>query len=87
MASLVAIIIADIVPADQVATFRGYVNISQIVGRSCGGVVGGWLTQAVGWRWYVHSCLQKDPVVTNVSRAKHHNLGPSSSKYHLQSSL
>ena len=53
MASLVAIIIADIVPTDQVATFRGYVNISQIVGRSCGGVVGGWLTQLVGWRWYV----------------------------------
>jgi MFS family permease len=60
MASLVAIIIADIVPTDQVATFRGYVNISQVFGRSCGGVVGGWLTQAVGWRWYVP---QKDPVV------------------------
>jgi hypothetical protein len=59
MASLVAIIIADIVPTHEVATFRGYVNIAQIVGRSCGGVVGGWLTQLVGWRWYV---LQKHPV-------------------------
>jgi hypothetical protein len=64
MASLVAIIIADIVPTHEVATFRGYVNIAQIVGRSCGGVVGGWLTQLVGWRWYV---LQKGLMAGCVS--------------------
>lgn len=53
MASLVAIIISDIVPADEVATFRGYVNVAQVVGRSYGGPLGGLLTQLVGWRWCV----------------------------------
>lgn len=79
MASLVAIIIADIVPANEVATFRGYVNISQIIGRSFGGVVGGWLTQLIGWRWYV---VQKDSVVR--MRKLTSDTGPSWSKYHLQ---
>lgn len=51
MGSLVAIIIMDIVPMHEVATTRSYVNILQTTGRTCGGFLGGWLTQAMGWRW------------------------------------
>ncbi|RSL69643.1 hypothetical protein CEP54_002092 [Fusarium duplospermum] len=45
MVCLVSIIITD------VATYRSYVNVVQTVGRSSGGAVGGFLAQAVGWRW------------------------------------
>jgi MFS family permease len=51
MGSLVAIIIVDIVPMHDVASIRSYVNIMQTSGRTCGGVIGGWLTQTLGWRW------------------------------------
>lgn len=51
MVSIVSIIITDIVPKHEVATMRSYVNVLQTTGRSCGGVIGGLLTQAVGWRW------------------------------------
>jgi MFS family permease len=51
MGSLVAIIIVDIVPLNEVASIRGYVNIMQTTGRTCGGVIGGWLTRSLGWRW------------------------------------
>nr|OQO31991.1 hypothetical protein B0A51_00333 [Rachicladosporium sp. CCFEE 5018] len=51
MASMVSIIITDIVPMQEVAVMRSYVNISATTGRSCGGVLGGVLTQAFGWRW------------------------------------
>ena len=51
MGSMVAIIIVDIVPMHDVASTRSYVNIMQTSGRTCGGVIGGWLTQTLGWRW------------------------------------
>lgn len=51
MNSMVAIIIADLVPLHEIATLRSYVNILQTTGRSVGGVIGGALTYAFGWRW------------------------------------
>ncbi|KAB8532567.1 hypothetical protein FH972_025512 [Carpinus fangiana] len=51
MVSIVSIVITDIVPKHEVSTMTSYVNVLQTMGRSCGGVVGGLLTQAVGWRW------------------------------------
>ncbi|KAF2164435.1 hypothetical protein M409DRAFT_67928 [Zasmidium cellare ATCC 36951] len=51
MTSMVSIIITDLVPIHEVASIRSYVNVLQTTGRSCGGVVGGALTQALGWRW------------------------------------
>lgn len=51
MVSMVSIIITDIVPMNEVASLRSYVNILQTVGRSAGGVIGGILTQSIGWRW------------------------------------
>ena len=51
MVSMVSIIITDLVPLHEVAVIRSYVNILQTTGRSCGGVIGGVLTQTLGWRW------------------------------------
>lgn len=46
-----SIIITDIVPKREVATWRAYVNIAMTLGRSLGGPVGGWLSDTIGWRW------------------------------------
>lgn len=54
MVSVVSIVITDIVPKHEIASMRSYVNVLQTMGRSLGGVLGGWLTQVVGWRWCVH---------------------------------
>lgn len=51
MVCLVSILITDLVPMHEVATLRSYVNVVQTVGRSCGGAVGGYLAQVLGWRW------------------------------------
>ncbi|KAL6248669.1 hypothetical protein RBB50_004924 [Rhinocladiella similis] len=51
MTALVSVIIADMVPVRDVATWRSYVNVAATSGRSLGGPVGGWLTETVGWRW------------------------------------
>jgi predicted MFS family arabinose efflux permease len=48
-----SIIITDIVPKREVATWRAYVNIAMTLGRSLGGPLGGWLSDTIGWRWYV----------------------------------
>ncbi|KAF4513598.1 hypothetical protein G6O67_000848 [Ophiocordyceps sinensis] len=46
-----SVIILDIVPKKDVAHWRACVNVAMTLGRSAGGPVGGWLTDAVGWRW------------------------------------
>ncbi|KAJ5915323.1 hypothetical protein N7454_011077 [Penicillium verhagenii] len=46
-----SVIITDIVPRREIATWRAYVNISMTLGRSLGGPVGGWLSDTAGWRW------------------------------------
>ncbi|QKX63807.1 uncharacterized protein TRUGW13939_10978 [Talaromyces rugulosus] len=51
MATMAAVIIADIVPRRELATWRSYVNIASTVGRAAGGPVGGALTDLLGWRW------------------------------------
>lgn len=53
MVCMVSILLTDLVPLQDVALYRSYVNIAQTVGRSCGGAVGGYLTETIGWRWYV----------------------------------
>ena len=57
MVSMVSIIITDLVPLHEVASMWSYVNILQTTGRSCGGFIGGLLTQTLGWRWQVR-CLE-----------------------------
>ncbi|CAJ2504949.1 Uu.00g123430.m01.CDS01 [Anthostomella pinea] len=51
MIALVAVIIADILPVREIATWRSYVNVIATLGRSCGGPIGGWLVDTIGWRW------------------------------------
>jgi MFS family permease len=53
MVSMVSIVVTDLVPLREVASLWSYVNVLQTTGRSCGGFLGGWLTQTLGWRWYV----------------------------------
>ncbi|KAF5855778.1 hypothetical protein ETB97_008439 [Aspergillus alliaceus] len=60
MVSLVSIILTDMVTPDEVAVLRGYANVSNVVGRSLGAPLGGYLIGAVGWRW---SFLGQIPVV------------------------
>lgn len=52
---VVAILLTDLVPVHEVALYRSYVNVIQTIGRSCGGAIGGYLMQMIGWRWYVSS--------------------------------
>ncbi|KAJ4405468.1 hypothetical protein N0V91_005208 [Didymella pomorum] len=51
MTTLVSILIVDLVPLRDVATWRSWVNIAATTGRSIGGPLGGWLADSVGWRW------------------------------------
>jgi MFS family permease len=51
MTSLVSILITDLVPLRDVASWRSYVNIVATTGRSIGGPLGGWMADTVGWRW------------------------------------
>lgn len=51
MTALVSILITDLVPLRDVATWRSWVNIVATTGRSIGGPLGGWLADTVGWRW------------------------------------
>ncbi|KAL6703416.1 hypothetical protein ACN47E_009675 [Coniothyrium glycines] len=51
MTALVSILITDLVPLRDVATWRSYVNVVATTGRSIGGPLGGWLADVVGWRW------------------------------------
>ncbi|KDE85424.1 putative transporter [Aspergillus oryzae 100-8] len=51
LVSLVSVILTDMVPADEVALLRSYANVFNVVGRSIGAPLGGYLIGAVGWRW------------------------------------
>lgn len=54
MTSIVSFLVADLVPKRDIAAYRSYVNIVQTLGRSCGGPLGGWLAETIGWRWLVN---------------------------------
>ena len=51
MTSLVSILITDLVPLREVASWRSYVNIAGTMGRGLGAPLGGLLADLVGWRW------------------------------------
>ena len=53
MTVLVSITISDLVPIRESGAWRAYVNVAATTGRSFGGPLGGWLADAVGWRWSV----------------------------------
>lgn len=64
MTSVVAIIVTDIVLPEDVAAVRSYVNVVQTTAKSCGGVVGGFLTDVLGWRWVF--LVQVPPILLAV---------------------
>ncbi|KAL1608007.1 hypothetical protein SLS60_002946 [Paraconiothyrium brasiliense] len=47
MTALVSVLITDLVPLRDVATWRSYVNIAATTGRSIGGPLGGWLADTL----------------------------------------
>ena len=51
MTVVVSILIVDLVPTIEIASWRSYVNVVGTTGRSLGGPLGGWLADTVGWRW------------------------------------
>ncbi|KAL1615332.1 hypothetical protein SLS54_009113 [Diplodia seriata] len=67
MSALVSIIITDLVPLRDVASWRSYVNIISTTGRSLGGPVGGWFADTIGWRWTF--LAQVPPMVVAIALA------------------
>ncbi|KAM0806628.1 putative Major facilitator superfamily (MFS) profile domain-containing protein [Seiridium cardinale] len=51
MMVLAAIVVTDLAPIREVASWQSYVNVIATVGRSVGGPLGGWLADLIGWRW------------------------------------
>jgi MFS family permease len=45
------------VPLREVAPWQSYLNVVATMGRSLGGPFGGWLVDAIGWRWYVYPLI------------------------------
>ncbi|EMR69783.1 putative multidrug resistance protein [Eutypa lata UCREL1] len=56
---LCALIITDLAPLRDVASWNSYMNVISTLGRSLGGPIGGWLADTVGWRW---SFLGQTPI-------------------------
>lgn len=51
MATVVSILISDIIPLRERGVWQGYLNIIYASGGSSGAVIGGLLSDSVGWRW------------------------------------
>ncbi|KPM42363.1 hypothetical protein AK830_g4238 [Neonectria ditissima] len=51
MMTLASVIITDLAPLREVASWQSYLNVIATVGRSLGGPLGGWLADTIGWRW------------------------------------
>ncbi|ROV95903.1 hypothetical protein VSDG_05240 [Cytospora chrysosperma] len=47
---LVSLVITDLVPVREVATWNSYVNVVAVIGRCVGGPLGGGLADVIGWR-------------------------------------
>ncbi|KAH7029823.1 major facilitator superfamily domain-containing protein [Microdochium trichocladiopsis] len=45
------LLITDLVPLREAASWQASINLAATAGRSLGGPVGGWLADTVGWRW------------------------------------
>ena len=69
MVCMVSILLTDLLPFHEVALYRSYVNVVQTLGRSSGGVFGGFLASTVGWRWYVALTAMTSWTDDRVSRA------------------
>ncbi|KAH8646182.1 major facilitator superfamily transporter [Xylariales sp. PMI_506] len=59
MGILASVIITDLSPLRDIASWQSYLNVAATVGRSLGGPIGGWLADSIGWRW---SFLVQSPI-------------------------
>ena len=53
MTTVVSILISDIIPLRERGVWQGYLNIVYATGASSGAIVGGLLSDSIGWRWWV----------------------------------
>ncbi|KAI5927578.1 major facilitator superfamily domain-containing protein [Camillea tinctor] len=51
MSAMAAVIVADLAPLRDVASWQSYINVVATIGRSIGGPLGGLLADTIGWRW------------------------------------
>ncbi|KAF4945099.1 hypothetical protein FSARC_14521 [Fusarium sarcochroum] len=51
MTTMASVIITDLAPLREVASWQSYMNVIATVGRSIGGPLGGFLADTIGWRW------------------------------------
>ncbi|KAF4458698.1 multidrug resistance [Fusarium albosuccineum] len=51
MTTMASVIITDLAPLREVASWQSYMNVIATVGRSVGGPLGGLLADTIGWRW------------------------------------
>ncbi|KAI8715014.1 MFS domain-containing protein [Fusarium sp. LHS14.1] len=51
MTAMASVIITDLAPLREVASWQSYMNVIATVGRSIGGPLGGLLADTIGWRW------------------------------------
>ncbi|KAJ5109745.1 transporter [Penicillium argentinense] len=51
MLDLISVIINDKAPPREIALIRSYLGVAFPLGLSCGGPLGGVLTDTIGWRW------------------------------------
>lgn len=51
MISLASVVITDLVPVREVASYRAYINVTATVARSIGGPIGAWVAGNTSWRW------------------------------------
>ncbi|KAM0545589.1 hypothetical protein ACHAPJ_011289 [Fusarium lateritium] len=59
MTTMASVIITDLAPLREVASWQSYMNVIATVGRSIGGPLGGFLADTIGWRW---SFLGQSPI-------------------------
>ncbi|KAF4342777.1 multidrug resistance [Fusarium beomiforme] len=59
MTTMASVIITELAPLREVASWQSYMNVIATVGRSIGGPLGGFLADMIGWRW---SFLGQSPI-------------------------
>jgi len=57
MATVVSILVSDLVPLRQRGTYQGILNLIFSIGMAAGAPMGGLLADKIGWRWHVLSAV------------------------------
>ncbi|KAF5390042.1 hypothetical protein D9757_003893 [Collybiopsis confluens] len=68
MSTVVSIIMSDIIPLRSRGVWQGIINIVFATGSSVGAPLGGFLSDTIGWRWYVVLDCPLEPMM-HLTRA------------------